>query len=95
MAEQPLIRLCTSCAQPIPEARLKALPAARTCVQCSSTARVAGFAVISGKTTYSELQIVSQELAQELNEKQDRKGHGVATGVQFKNLPPPKLSNLE
>lgn len=88
-------RHCAACGQPIPEARLKALPAAKTCVQCSSTARVAGFAIISGKTTYSEIQIVSQETAQELNQKQERMGHGVATGVQFKNLPPPKLSNLE
>lgn len=85
---------CIRCGQEIPEARLKALPQVKTCVNCSQTNRVYGFAVISGKTTYSELQIVSEEAAQELYEKQDRKG-SVATGVQFKNLPPPKLSNFE
>jgi hypothetical protein len=55
---------------------------------------VAGFPIVSGKTTYSELQIVSQEKAEELYEKQDRKG-SVSEGVKFKNLPPPKLSNME
>lgn len=86
---------CKLCNQPIPAARLAALPAAKTCVQCSQTGRVAGFAIISGKTTYSELQIVPQDLANELYEKQDRKGAGVASGVQFKQLPTPRLSNLE
>lgn len=96
---QPLLnpqgRECLSCGEPIPEGRLKALPNVKTCVKCSSTARVAGFAIISGKTSYSEIQIVSQETAQELNKKQERMGAGVSTGVQFKQLPPPKLSNLE
>lgn len=93
MEDQP--RLCLSCNEPIPEARVKALPNARTCVKCSSTERVAGFAIISGKTSYSEIQIVSQETARELSKKQERMGAGVSTGVQFKQLPPPKLSNLE
>jgi hypothetical protein len=85
---------CIRCNETIPELRLKALPNAKTCVACSSTERVAGFPVISNKTTYSDLQIVSQETAKELYLKQDRKG-SIATGVQFKNLPPPKLSNFE
>jgi hypothetical protein len=85
---------CICCNETIPELRLKALPSTKTCVQCSNINRVAGFPVISNKTTYSDLQIVSQETAQELYLKQDRKG-SIATGVQFKNLPPPKLSNFE
>ncbi len=85
---------CIHCGNEIPEARLKALPTAKTCVECSSTNRVYGFAVVSGKNTYSEIQIVSEETAQELYAKQDRKG-SVATGVQFKNLPTPKLSNFD
>jgi Prokaryotic dksA/traR C4-type zinc finger len=85
---------CIHCGNQIPEARIKALPNAKTCVNCSETSRVYGFAVVSSKTTYSEIQIVSEETAQELYKKQDRTG-GVATGVQFKNLPPPKLSNFE
>ncbi len=85
---------CVVCDAEIPAKRLEILPNSKTCVSCSSTARVAGFPMITSKTSYSELQIVSQETAQELYTKQDRKG-GVATGVQFKQLPTPKLSNFE
>ena len=86
---------CQNCQQPIPEARRKALPGARTCIDCSQTGRKAGFPIISGKTSYSELQLVDQELAQELYAKQDRKGGSIANGVQFRQLPPPKTSNFE
>jgi hypothetical protein len=85
---------CIVCGNNIPAQRLKILPATKTCVQCSNTEKVAGFPVITNKTTYSELQIVPQEKAQELYQKQDRKG-SISTGVQFKNMPPPKLSNFE
>ncbi len=85
---------CISCAIEIPELRLKALPKAKTCVNCSSTNRIAGFPLITGKNSYSELQLVDQEKAQELYAKQDRKG-SIATGVQFRQLPTPKLSNFE
>jgi hypothetical protein len=86
--------LCKICEIEIPELRLKALPNVKTCVDCSSTSRIAGFPLITGKNSYSELQLVDQELAQELYLKQDRKG-GVATGVQFRQLPTPKLTNFE
>lgn len=85
---------CIHCGNVIPDGRLKILPNTKTCVKCSEVSRVAGFPVISGKTTYSELQIVKQETAQELFNKQDRKG-SIAEGVKFKTLPPPKLSNME
>lgn len=85
---------CVVCEAEIPAKRVEILPNAKTCVNCSSTARVAGFPLITSKTSYSELQIVSQEVADELYGKQERKG-GVATGVQFRQLPPPKLSNFE
>lgn len=85
---------CEICEIEIPELRIKALPKVKTCVNCSSTERVAGFPLITSKTSYSELQIVSQQIAQELYAKQDRKG-SIATGVQFRQLPPPKLSNFE
>ncbi|MBX9852021.1 MAG: TraR/DksA C4-type zinc finger protein [Cytophagaceae bacterium] len=85
---------CIKCGSEIPELRLKALPHAKTCVHCSETSRVAGFPIVSGKTTYSELQLVKQETAEELYEKQNRKG-GIAEGVKFKSQKPPKLSNLE
>ena len=85
---------CVVCEVEIPELRVKALPKVKTCINCSSTERVAGFPLITSKTSYSELQIVGQEIAQELYAKQDRKG-SIATGVQFRQLPPPKLSNFE
>ncbi|MDJ1496720.1 TraR/DksA C4-type zinc finger protein [Cytophagaceae bacterium DM2B3-1] len=105
-SEQPVLRFsflhpillffmnCIHCGSEIPEARLKAIPTTKTCIDCSKTNRVYGFAVISGKTTYSEIQIVTEETAQDLYTQQDRKG-GVATGVQFKNQQPPKLSNFD
>ena len=89
------IRHCQHCQQTIPEARLAALPGTHTCIACSQTGRKAGFPIISGKTSYSELQLVDQDLAQELYAKQDRKGGSIANGVQFKQLPAPKTSNFE
>ena len=55
---------CIKCQQPIPELRLKALPGTKTCINCSSSEKVAGFPVITNKTAYSEIQIVSQDTAQ-------------------------------
>jgi hypothetical protein len=75
---------CIKCQNLIPEARLKALPSAKTCVQCSDTAKVGGHTIISGKNTYSEIQIVNPETAADLYRMQSRKGFGVATGVKFK-----------
>lgn len=70
---------CIRCGQPIPEARLKALPTAKTCVQCSQAQRVAGFPIITGKTEYSALQIMSQAEAQRLNKMGERRGTGAST----------------
>jgi hypothetical protein len=67
-------RLCDCCGEEIPVGRLKAIPNATKCVKCSSVKKVAGFAMITGKNTYSELQIVSQETADLLNQMQERKG---------------------
>lgn len=70
---------CSQCGTPIPEARLKALPTAKTCVHCSQAQRVAGFALITGKTEYSALQILSQADAQQLHKMGARRGMGAAT----------------
>ena len=72
---------CIKCNNEIPELRLKALPTAKTCIACSQTNRVAGFPIISSKTTYSELQIVSQETADTLYAKQERKGSRPSDGM--------------
>ena len=74
---------CIHCGQPIPEGRIKALPHTKTCTPCSTTGRVSGHPLITGKTEYSELQIVDAETASRLNAMQDRKGYGVSEGVKF------------
>ena len=85
---------CIHCECDIHPLRLKALPNTKTCVKCSTSARKAGFPVISGKTTYNELQIVDQETAEELYAKQNRTG-GISEGVRSKDFVKPKLSNFE
>jgi hypothetical protein len=70
---------CVRCGNLIPEARLKALPTAKTCVNCSQAQRVAGFPLITGKTEYSALQIVSQADAQQLHKMGARRGSGAST----------------
>ena len=79
-----MTRNCKHCSNQIPEGRLKILQFTQTCVNCSTTPKVGGHTVISGKTTYSEIQIVDQETASDLARMQSRKGFGVATGVKFK-----------
>ena len=75
---------CIKCFNPIPEGRLRVLPNAKTCVQCSDTVRIGCHTIISGKNTYSEIQLVDQKTSAELYKMQSRKGFGVATGVKFK-----------
>ena len=79
-----MTRNCKHCNNQIPEGRLKVLPYTQTCVNCSTTEKVGGHTVISGKNTYSEIQIVDQETAANLARMQSRRGFGVATGVKFK-----------
>jgi RNA polymerase-binding transcription factor DksA len=71
------------CGKEIPEGRLKALPNATTCVECSTSEKKAGFRIISGKTEYSELQIVSQETFQKLTKAQARKGQSPGAGIRM------------
>lgn len=75
-------RFC-KCGDEIPEGRLKALPNATTCMKCSQTGRVSGHPLITGKTTYSELQIVSAETGEQLAKAQERVGYGISEGVRF------------
>ena len=70
---------CIKCGNLIPEGRLKAVPGTRTCVRCSSAQRVAGFPLITGKTEYSALQLVSQDEARLLHKMGDRRGTGAST----------------
>ena len=76
-------RNCSICGNQIPEGRIKALPKTTTCTQCSATDRVVGHAMITGKNTYSELQIMDAETARKLNDLENRIGYGVSNGVKF------------
>lgn len=75
------MKLCKVCQEEIHPQRLKILPNTETCVKCSTTPKVAGFRIISGKTSYSEMQIVSQEKYKELTKKQARRGQSPGLGI--------------
>lgn len=77
-------KLCIHCGEEIPEGRLKALKGKTdTCTPCSTIGKVAGHPLITGKTEYSAIEIVSPEMAKQLAQAQDRKGYGVSEGVKF------------
>jgi hypothetical protein len=76
-------RYC-ACGELIPEGRMKATKGkATTCVGCSTTGKVSGHAMITGKTEYSDLQIVDAETAKRLARLGQRRGYGVSSGVAF------------
>lgn len=78
-------KFCVSCGSEIPEARIKATKGkSKTCVKCSNVGRVAGHPIISGKTTYAELQILPQETAAHLHHLGSRKGQSPPNGVRMK-----------
>jgi hypothetical protein len=53
------------------------------CITCAEqkVERIHGFPLISGKNTYSELQLVSKEVAQNLYKSQERKGQSPGSGM--------------
>ena len=72
---------CTKCKETIQIARIKALPNTRTCVKCSSVGKWYTRAVITGKTTYSEIEVIKDpEAAKEMKkiDKRGRTGFGSA-----------------
>lgn len=76
-----MIKFCKFCGEQIPEGRLKALPKTDTCTKCSNTEKKAGFQVITGKNTYTELDIVSQDTFKKLTYQQARKGQSPGNGI--------------
>ena len=56
---------CCKCYKPIPKPRLKALPNTRECIVCSSEERNMVRAVITGKTTYSEVEVIKNKKTKE------------------------------
>ena len=68
---------CRKCNEEINPLRVKALPNTKVCVNCSDTEAYYGRNVISGKTTYSELEIIKdQEVAKEMEYYDKRAGWG-------------------
>jgi len=68
---------CVKCKESIPVGRLKALPGTKVCVNCSDTQRWYLRNIISGKTTYSEAEIIKDpELAVKMRKMDRRAGWG-------------------
>mgnify|MGYP001207414810 FL=1 len=68
---------CIKCKVVIPAGRLKALPGTKVCVNCSDTQRWYLRNIISGKTTYSEAEIIKDpELAVKMRKMDRRAGWG-------------------
>ena len=84
--------LCMICGKPIPEGRLKAIPGAMTCVDCSIVQKKKGFRVISSKTTYHELEIVEEEMFKILTA-YERKNNGAFFTPQNRPTQAEMLSN--
>ena len=56
-------KICKSCGEEIHPGRLKALPTATTCVECSTTGKKAGVTVMLGEGdhTYNEIVIMEED----------------------------------
>ena len=65
---------CQKCDNIIPAGRLKALPNTKECVACSSTEQNMVRAVITGKTTYSEVEVIKNKKTKEYLNKLIGKG---------------------
>ena len=65
---------CKHCQTVIPKARLKILPNTKECVECSSTDRNYVRTIISGKTTYSEVEVIKNKDTKDYLKRLDSKG---------------------
>ena len=52
---------CSNCHNPIPKPRLRALPNTKECIVCSSEEQNMVRSVITGKTTYSEIEVIKNK----------------------------------
>ncbi len=88
---------CCKCNELIPEARIKALPSTRECVECSSVERNYVRTIISGKTTYSEVEVIKNKDTKEylrVLDSKGRQGFGSMLYRASKNDPSPKACSL-
>ena len=88
---------CSKCQKKIPAARLRALPNTKRCVECSNVERNYVRTIISGKTTYSEVEVIKNKDTKEYLRNLDskgRQGFGSMLYRASKNEPSPKASSL-
>ena len=88
---------CSKCQKKIPAARMRALPNTKTCVECSDVERNYVRTIISGKTTYSEWEVIKNKDTKEYLQKLDskgRQGFGSMLYRASRNEPNPKASEL-
>ena len=64
---------CVKCNSEINPLRLKAIPQTKTCVNCSSTQRWYVRNIISGKTEYSEAEIIKDPILAESIKNMDKR----------------------
>ena len=65
---------CSKCEGTIPEGRLKILPGTKECVECSSTEPNMVRTIITGKTTYSEIEVIKNKETKEYLRRLEGKG---------------------
>jgi len=65
---------CIKCNSQIPEGRIQILPNTKTCVNCSSAGKWYARAVITGKTTYSEVEVIKDSDSIKEMRRYDSKG---------------------
>ena len=88
---------CIKCFCKIPEGRIKALPTTKTCVECSDVERDYVRTIISGKTTYSEVEVIKNKDTKEYLKRLDAKGRtgfGSSLYRASRSIPEPKASEL-
>lgn len=78
------MKYCTVCGEEINPLRVKALPTTKTCVKHSGVNRVAGYQIITGKNTYTELEIGEASHIANLYALGSRSGQSPVKGARMK-----------
>ena len=73
--DQPVVRRCKLCRQPIGEKRLAALPFTRVCVGCSTEQPVRGHMITPHKTG-SHIEILTSAQSAEVKRHDSRRAYG-------------------
>ena len=87
---------CLKCNHSIPEGRLKALPGTKVCVSCSDTPKWYVRNIISGKTTYSEVEVIKNKQTKEyLNKLVGRGRRGFGSMLHRGTRNEPSIKNVQ